>query len=630
MCGICGVFSVRETLGVTREITSKMTQLLHHRGPDASEIWSDTRGLGLGHCRLSIVDLSNAGSQPMLSNSGRWVISYNGEIYNHKILREKLSAQGVRFQGQSDTEVLLESIDQFGLISALESAKGMFAFALWDREDRVLTLARDRFGEKPLYYGLIGKDLVFASELKALKAHPEFNFDIDPISLSGFMKYGYVQGENCIFKGFKKLKASSYVSGKTAEDVFNSTPTVFWSPKTEELEPGNLELEKTLNEVVSQQMVSDVPTGCFLSGGVDSSLVASLMQNQSSQPIKTFTIGFEDPEFDESVYAAKVAKELGTNHTEWIIDEADVLNLVPSLPVIYDEPFADSSQLPTSLLCKLTRKDVTVCLSGDGGDELFHGYTRYPKIAKIGKYLNAIPEPVRKTVLHILSLKEPHDWARMAHKISGSELKILEARFGWLLEILSKDGILKAYDLIMSHWYYPSQIVLDGKDVTNFVSGFNDELSTVENIMRHDAQTYLINDIMVKVDRAAMASSLESRAPLLDGRVADIAFSMPLEEKLKGGINKAPLKEILYKYVSKDLIERPKKGFGVPLESWFRNELHDWVCDTLAPDKITRQGILDPVLVEQCRSDHIAGKENNQYKLWDLVVFQQWYDKWNS
>lgn len=374
MCGIGGIFSTGQTEDNLRQISQAMSQLLHHRGPDDSGVWTDARGIGLGHARLSIVDLSAAGKQPMSSKSGRYVLCYNGEIYNFRDLQSSLEAKGVYLTGHSDTEAIVESIDAFGLDWTIRNSHGMFAFALWDRDNRNLTLVRDRFGEKPLYYGLIGNDLVFASELKAVRAHSAFAFSLDKESLSGFVKYGYIGGAECIYSGFKKLPAASIVSGATAQELFDCTAQTYWNAEVSESTGSVDELERVLTDVIGKQMIADVPTGSFLSGGVDSSLITALMQKQSSRAIDTFTIGFQNPEYDESKYAKEVSTHLGTNHTEWIIDENDILNLIPDLASIYDEPFADSSQLPTTLLSRLTSQSVTVCLSGDGGDELFYGY----------------------------------------------------------------------------------------------------------------------------------------------------------------------------------------------------------------------------------------------------------------
>ncbi|MFK7861173.1 MAG: asparagine synthase (glutamine-hydrolyzing) [Granulosicoccus sp.] len=635
MCGISGILSVGQTEENSRRICEEMSYLLRHRGPDDSGVWTDARGVGLGHARLSIVDLSNAGKQPMSSNSGRYVVCYNGEIYNFRELQVQLSAAGVELSGHSDTETLVECIEEFGLDWTIKRSHGMFAFALWDRDERQLTLVRDRFGEKPLYYGLIGQDLVFVSELKAVRAHSGFSSDIDKQALSGFMKYGYVAGADCIYSGFKKLPAASIVLGADARELFDCRPRVYWNAEiTATGEPKSVaDLEGILTDVVGKQMLADVPIGSFLSGGVDSSLVTALMQKQSARAVDTFTIGFKDPAYDESVYAKDVSRHLGTRHTEWIIDEQDIQNLIPDIAGIYDEPFADSSLLPTTLLSRLTRQSVTVCLSGDGGDELFYGYPRYAWMEKINRRLCGLPRPVRKSAISLIGLCSPETWQRAYEKVSRfSPVKVtdLDQKVQWVSDFLGDNGAERAYDQVMSHWQNPASLVLGGVDVDRMRGTFSSRRSLAENLMMHDARNYLIDDLMVKVDRAAMSCSLESRAPLLDHSVFECAMSMPVSEKIKNGQTKAPLREILYKHVPSNLIERPKKGFSVPLESWMRNELRDWVNDTLDSDKIKSQGILNHELIEKYRVEHMKGVANWQYLLWDVLVFQEWYECWNK
>jgi len=603
MCGINGILSLGQTEENSRRICTQMSHILRHRGPDDFGVWTDARGAGLGHARLSIVDLSHAGKQPMLSKSGRFVLCYNGEIYNFRELQSYLNGAGVELSGHSDTETLVECIEEFGLDWTIERSHGMFAFALWDRDERQLTLVRDRFGEKPLYYGLIGQDLVFASELKAVRAHAGFSSDIDKRALSGFMKYGYVAGAECIYAGFKKLPAASTISGKGARELFDCSPHVYWNADMASLrEPASVDdLETVLTEVVGKQMLADVPIGSFLSGGVDSSLVTALMQNQSDRPIDTFTIGFKDPAYDESVYAKDLSTHLGTRHSQWIIDEKDIRNLIPDIAGIYDEPFADSSLLPTTLLSRLTRQSVTVCLSGDGGDELFYGYSRYAWMEKVNRRLCGLPRSVRKSASGLIGVCAPETWQRVYDKVSRFlpvEINNLDQKVQWVCDFLEDNGAERAYDQLMSHWQNPELLVLGGVDVNRMEGTFSSSRSLAENLMMHDARNYLIDDLMVKVDRAAMSCSLESRAPLLDHAVFECAMSMPLSQKVKNGQAKAPLREILYKYVPSELIERPKKGFSVPLDQWLRNELRDWANDTLNSDKIKSQGILDHELIE--------------------------------
>lgn len=638
MCGIAGIFSHGTPPSTLHGLATAMAETLHHRGPDMKGVWVDDTGVGLGFARLSIIDLSQNGAQPMASNSGRWVIAYNGEIYNFKELAEHLTAKGISLKGHSDTEVLVECINEFGLDWTLQRAHGMFAISLWDREERRLTLARDRFGEKPLYYGTIEGDFLFASELKCIRKHPKFSLNVDRTALSAFVKYNYVPSPLCILEGFKKLMPGTVVSGTSAEELMACEPVKFWSAnpldwKEAQEECSIDQFEEKLTKVIERQMISDVPLGSFLSGGVDSSLITAIAQSISDTPVKTFTIGFPEEEFDESRYAKEVAKHLGTEHTEWVITQQDVLDLVPSIASIYDEPFGDESQLPTSLLAKMTKKSVTVCLSGDGGDELFGGYSRYEWAEKANKYLSKVPKPLASLYRKVYSMRDVEDWVGTYEKVKKfSPLKMnhIGDKLEKLNTIMGQNGTEIMYEMLLSHWHKPSQVVIGGVDYSHTVGTFHDELSLMENMMLHDAQHYLVDDIMVKVDRAGMAASLESRAPFLDHELYEAAWSMPMSVRRKGGVGKYPLKEILYRHVPQHLIDRPKKGFGVPLAEWYRHDLKEWVCDSLDATTLKQQGYFDSDMVTHHLNEHMSETNDRNYHLWDILVFQEWLKDWTD
>ena len=606
-----------------------MARTLVHRGPDAQGAWSgDT--VSFGHARLAIIDLSPQGLQPMTSANGRYTICFNGEIYNHPELRKKLLAQSVQLRGTSDTEAFLETIAEFGLSFALQSSQGMFAFSLWDAKQRKLTLGRDRLGEKPLYYGMCGKDLVFASELKAFRQHPEFQSTIDRDALSAFIKYKYVPTPLCIFSGFKKLQAASTVTGDNPVEVFQSEPDCYWRYSEPEFVDNACTdgLERLLLDTVGSQMRTDVPIGCFLSGGIDSSLITSLMQSCSEKPIETFTIGFTEKEYDESHHARRVAEHLGTRHTEWVIGEHDVLDLIDELPIIYDEPFGDSSQLPTTLLSRMTRKQVTVCLSGDGGDELFCGYQRYHDALKINNQVSKVPRCIRNMVGRTIDSRHPDQWSKNYKQLLSLLGRKQNKRFGDKLQIVSQifqtNDDEELYDFFLSDWKSPGEIVLEGKNVSIVRGQFNRDRSFLENMMLNDVQRYLSDDIMVKVDRASMSASLESRAPLLDHKVYEYAMSIPVEDKFDGEVSKLPLRSILSKYVPDHIINRPKMGFGVPLNSWFRSELRDWCDDLLSEDRLKQDGFFEVEPIVSCWQSHRSGEADRQYELWSILSFQHW------
>lgn len=626
MCGISGILSNNKSEKELGLISRDMANTLHHRGPDAKGVWCDGSRIAMGHARLAIIDLSPNGLQPMTSRSQKHTICFNGEIYNFLELKKHLDQKSITLRGESDTEAFLECIDQFGLDWTLENSRGMFAFALWNAESAKLTLCRDRLGEKPLYYGRVGNDFVFASELKALKKHPNFTLNIDRAALSAFVKYNYVPTPMCILDGFKKLPASSHVTGATAEELYSCVPQAYWQPPQEHDNRG-IDLEQLLIEVVGDQMVSDVPIGCFLSGGIDSSLISAIMQSQSELPISTFTIGFDEGDYDESRHAKAVAEHIGSRHTEWIIGPNDVLDLIPEMASIYDEPFADSSQLPTTLLSRMTRQEVTVCLSGDGGDELFCGYERYNWAENINRAAKYTPAAAKSLLSKIVRSKDTEQWDKylgyLPVKISQPGRKAYT-----ICDMLEAGDPEKIYDRLLSHWHDPETVVINGQPISTVDGFFTDNVGIKQNAMNHDTKFYLTDDIMVKVDRAAMSASLESRAPLLDHRIVEYANGLSINEKYKNGKTKAPLRQVLYKYVPQSMIERPKMGFGVPLEHWFRKDLKAWAEERLNPELLKSQGFFNPETIAKYWDQHQTQGYNRQYHLWDIIMFQEWLANW--
>ena len=630
MCGIAGILSTSKSKSELHIIADNMASMLEHRGPDAQGAWSDDAGVAFGHRRLAIIDLSDDGLQPMTSQSRRFTICFNGEIYNFRELISFLESAQIPMRGYSDTEAFLECIDRFGLQWALEKSRGMFAFALWDAKHRQLTLCRDRLGEKPLYYGVIGNDLVFASELKSFHKHPQFQFNVNRQALSAYTKYSYVPAPMCILEGFKKLPPATLISGSTGQDIIQSEPNKYWDVNSID-NVQEKDLEEILTDVIKMQMVSDVPVGCFLSGGVDSSLIAALMQSQSSRPIDTFTIGFNELEYDESKHAAAVAKHIGSNHSEWIISPAEVMNVIPRLGRIYDEPFGDSSSLPTTLLAEMTGRSVKVCLSGDGGDELFYGYRRYLLAHKLNTLRKLSPKWFKKLVVQILDTKSESGWdqtLRRVNKWLPISVKNPGKRAENVKEIFRADNPEWLYDKVLSHWDNAEALVVGGENFSSVDGFFDENIKFRDNITLHDIRYYLTDDIMVKVDRASMSTALESRAPLLDHHLVEFSRSVSVKEKTRAGLTKAPLRDILYKYVPKEMIERPKMGFGVPLDSWLRDELKEWAGDLLSTSMLKEQGYFHTQPIEKCWTQHQSGAQDMRYYLWDILAFQQWIETW--
>lgn len=622
MCGIAGFWApAGRLIAPPLEAVRRMTDALAHRGPDDSGHWHDAdAGIGLGHRRLSIIDLSPQGHQPMVSADGRWMVVFNGEIYNFQALRRDLETAGERgWRGTSDTEILLAAVSRWGLDATLPRLVGMFALALWDSRERCLYLARDRMGEKPLYYGWSGQTFLFASELKAIRAFPGWQGDIDRDVLALYMRHGYVPEPYAIYRGFRKLVPGTSLRVSAPSDTATAlTARAYWSAAataqaaqserfTGRPEEALSHLDVLLREAVAGQMVADVPLGAFLSGGIDSSLVVALMQTQSTRPVRTFTIGFAEEEFNEATFARDVAAYLGTEHTELYISPREALDVIPTLPVIYDEPFGDSSQIPTILVSRMARAHVTVCLSGDGGDELFGGYTRYDQAVQQWRRVGRVPAPARRAV------------AALVPPVNRQAVK--------LAQVLGAPDRATIYRRLISQCDDPRRLVPGAVEPPTILSDpagrptladFRDEM------MWLDAVSYLPGDILAKVDRAAMSVSLETRVPLLDHRVVEYAWRLPQPLKWHDGRGKWPLRALLARYVPPQLSDRPKRGFGVPINRWLREDLRDWAEDLLSPARLRDDGLLDGGLVRARWLEHLSGAVDRRYYLWNVLMLQAW------
>ena len=642
MCGITGVISRGNTSrNHLKHAVNLMNNAILHRGPDDSGIWVEpTAKVALGHRRLSILDLSLNGHQPMTSHCGRYILVFNGEIYNHLEIREALGNRPWR--GHSDTETILALMTKMGPIQALEQLVGMFAMASWDRETRTLTLARDRMGEKPLYYGrLESGDFVFGSELHALRAHPHFDASIDRNALALYMRHSVFPGETCIYKSIHKLLPGSWMR---IDDKGKATHGRYWDLREKALsltqnqvamdnETALAELERLMTQSVRGQMISDVPLGAFLSGGVDSSTVVALMCQQSGAQVRTFSIGFNEPGYNEAEHAKAVATHLGTRHTELYVSSDDALSLIPSLTQIYDEPFADSSQIPTYLVSKLARQDVSVVLSGDGGDELFTGYNRYLIAERAWGGIARVPLSVRKVLAWGL-LAIPPSWTdaavtpfQKAFQSAGRHSNIGSKLQKFAHNVLPAQNTLDMYHSLVSHWKDPTMVVEGAECPRTLIdeTDFDHVLSAVEQMSLVDQLTYLPDDILTKVDRASMALGLETRTPMLDHRIVEFSWKLAAQQKYNSGRGKWLLRELLYKHVPKSLIERPKQGFAIPLERWLRGPLRPWADDLLSPEALKSAGYLDVSQIRTKWEEHLSGRRNWQTQLWSALMFQAWY-----
>ncbi|MCL2713247.1 MAG: asparagine synthase (glutamine-hydrolyzing) [Alphaproteobacteria bacterium] len=641
MCGFAGFWHPgrgQSYEGAT--VLARMSDAIRHRGPDDHGAWSNDEGLFLGHRRLSVLDLSEAGHQPMTSPSQRFVVVYNGEIYNFQALRDQLDAEmgPLPWRGHSDTEVMLAGFERWGVEATLKRLVGMFALALWDRERRTLTLARDRLGEKPLYYGVQNGVLLFGSELSALRRHPACVARLSRQALALFLKFAYVPAPHSIYEGIGKLPPGSFVEiteNMVAEGAC-ATAVPYWQlpvfaagAKGRSDAEASEELEALLRQAISGQMLADVPLGAFLSGGIDSSLIVALMQAMSRQPVKTFTIGFDNPLYNEAEAAKAVARHLGTDHTEFYVTGEDALNVAPRLAEIYSEPFADSSQIPTWLVSNLARRHVTVSLSGDAGDELFGGYNRYQYLPKIRRRLGALPLSLRALAGKAIGAVPPRRWDAIAAAagalIPGFNVRLPGDKLQKLAAVMACPSAQAMYDRVVSAWPDAQSVVIGAGEATAALGQVDADF--VPWMMRQDILTYLPDDILTKVDRAAMAVSLETRAPFLDHRVVEYAASLPLTLKIREGQSKWILRQLLYRYVPRGIIERPKMGFAIPLHDWLRGPLRDWAAELLSPSRLTQEGYFVPGAISKVWQQHQSGRGNFEQMLWPVLMFQAWKER---
>lgn len=649
MCGVAGFLdrSARRSDSALSEIAGRMASDLRHRGPDDGGTWSDAAaGVAFGFRRLAIIDLTPAGHQPMVSSDGSHAIVFNGEIYNAEEIRKDLEqANGVPaggWRGHSDTEVLLQACTHFGVAGTVERLIGMFAFALWNRATRELTLVRDRMGIKPLYWAQTGNQILFASELKAFRAHPDFRAEMDPAALAGYLRHAYVPSPRSIYRGAHKLPPGHLLT-VNADGKISVAP--YWSLRqiasegmrraaSSVISPDTAvdELDALLRDAVRRRMVADVPLGAFLSGGIDSSTVVALMQAQSDRPVKTFTIGFHEKAYDEAVHARQVAAHLRTEHTELYLHADDALKLVPHIPDWFDEPFADASQLPTYLVSQLTRQHVTVALSGDGGDELFAGYSRYAWADRLAGWTHGVPGPLRNAAAAGLRALPMSAWDGLAQLIPARlRPRLLGHKVHKVASLMNEPSNDAVYRRLVSYWHDPAELLTEvpapegGAWDPTLAGDIPDFTSRMQYL---DSVTYLPDDILTKVDRASMAVSLEARVPLLDHRVVSHVWGLPVDLKLRDGVAKWLLRQVLYRYVPRALIERPKMGFGVPIDSWLRGPLRDWAENLLDEKRLAREGILKPGPIRRKWTEHLSGQRDWQYDLWVVLMFQSWRERW--
>jgi len=648
MCGISGFWGPGfGNSHEMREVAAEMANTLRHRGPDDAGVWVDTQtGIALGHRRLAIVDLSPEGHQPMESGCGRYLIAFNGEIYNFPALREQLENSGHRFRGRSDTEVLLSSISEWGLFPALERTNGMFAFALWDRQERQLHLVRDRIGEKPLYYGWAGRTFLFGSELKALLSNPTADPEIDRDALALYLRHNYIPAPYTIYRGFQKVLPGTIVTIRSHEHSREPEVRPFWSLRdaverslADPFKGSEQEaldgLDALLRDAVKMRMQADVPLGAFLSGGIDSSTIVALMQAQSGRPVQTFSIGFHESEYNEATHAKAVARHLGTDHTELYVTPEEAMAVIPKLPTLYDEPFSDSSQIPTFLVSQLARRKVTVTLSGDGGDELFAGYDRYHFGRRVWNNLAWISRPLRTSGSRILASLPAQPGKALFQLLSpilpgGLGQRNPFEKFQRLSEILRAEFPETFYLSMVTHWKECASVVRNASepptaltDRTRWLHGRD----FAEHMMYLDGISYLPDDILVKVDRASMGVSLETRVPFLDHRVVEYAWRLPLGMKIRDGKAKWILQQLLYRYVPRHLMDRPKMGFAVPIVSWLRGPLREWAESLLDEQRLKAAGIFDPAPIREKWIEHLSGRGNWHFYLWDVLMFQAWLEQ---
>ena len=644
MCGIAGMVDWRAATSADalRSIGETMIETVRHRGPDAGAVWVDAEsGVALGQRRLAIIDLSPSGAQPMHSADRRYVITFNGEIYNYRDIRSELESAGRRLRGDSDTEVLLEACALWGVQAAIERAIGMFAFAFWDRTTRTLVLARDRLGIKPLYYAATPERVLFASQLKAFRAVPRWKPTIDDDAVAGFLRYGYVAQPRTIYHEASKLPPGHILTLRAGVDP---APRCFWDLRAiavsgqrrndpvPDAEEAIEHLDALLRDSVRLRMIADVPLGAFLSGGIDSSTVVALMQVQSTRPVKTFSIGFHEADYDEAQSAKRVAAHLGTDHTEFYVEPRHALDVIPRLPDWFDEPFADPSQIPTYLVSELTRKHVTVALSGDGGDELFAGYNRYFWAERLVRTVQRVPRPLRGASSAIVRALSPDIWNSVFAAVPRAWRPALPGdrlhKLAILLDHPEPDAI---YRRLVSQWERPEEISARGREPAGPLwdaTVARDFPDLVPRMQFLDMVSYLPDDILTKVDRATMAVGLEGRVPLLDHRVVAYSWSLPLNLKVRAGRGKWLLRRVLDRYVPPRLTERPKMGFGVPIDAWLRGPLREWAESLLSPTRLARHGLVRVEPVRQAWQEHLAGTRNWQYPLWNVLMLQAWRERW--
>lgn len=647
MCGIAGIVNYQSTTEVLRQIAQEMVVAMDHRGPDANGLWhdNDTHSV-LAHCRLAIQDLSPSGAQPMTSHSDRYVIAFNGEIYNFQKLRGELSVN-TQFNGHSDTEVLLAAIEHWGLARTLTRIDGMFAFALFDRKERQLYLVRDRIGEKPLYYAVINQQLLFASELKAIfKACPARQFTHDAAALASYLRYGYINAPHSIFKEIRKLQPGHFIQIDLSDSTqANSSLAIeqiqqqmYWDvPSAIKQGHSDLitdavtatdQLDTLLNTIIQEQSVADVPLGAFLSGGIDSSTVAAIVQANSQAPIDTFTIGFHDPSFNEAEHAKAVAAHIGSRHHEHYITGNDTLDLVPKMAQIYDEPFADSSQIPMFIVSQLARSKVTVCLSGDGGDELFAGYNRYTQTERMFQRLSGLPSGVNRLLSGLLTTMSPRVYDKTYQRLMRLTGRKGSANVGLkvhkLAGLMRQQNLQQAYQYLSSYSAAPTDLLLTDTDEPTFDNQIDFQQAFLSAAMEWDQRYYLPGDNLVKSDRASMANSLEMRLPLLDRKLIEFSWRIPNEFKLREQKSKWLLRQVLYRYVPEALIERPKMGFSIPIGQWLRSDLKPMVSELLSINYLEQQNIFDPHRIQKLVQQHDRNQFDHSNLLWSILMYQMW------